>query len=205
MWHIPMGRFGPIPCCPESLLQFFCNHHGSMLTTRAANSYGEIALALVNIVGQQKRQHIGNFVQKFPGLGKLTDVLRHLGMLSSQRAELRDKVGVRKKPNIKDEIRIARDPVLEAETGDRNSEIAVVLTYSTRELGIDVRPKFMHIESRRIEKDIRNISNRIEPATFGAYGRGDRLSAAKRVRAARLRKPPDQGVVRRFKKDNSGR
>ena len=68
-------------------------------------------------------------------------------MLSSQRAKLRTKkLGVRQKPNVKDQIRIARGPVLEAELVNRNSEVAVVLTHSMRVLPIDVRTEFMHIE-----------------------------------------------------------
>ena len=41
-------------------------------------------------------------------------------------------MGVRKKPNVKDQVCITWDPVFEAETGDRNGEIAVVLPDAAR-------------------------------------------------------------------------
>ena len=112
---------------------------------------------------------------------------------------------VGKKPNIKDQVRIAWNTVFEAEAGYRNGEIAVVLADATRELSIDMRTEFMHIETRCIEKYVRDVANRIEPSPLSAYGCGDRLSTAERVRATRLRKSPDQRFIRSFQKDNSGR
>jgi len=175
------------------------------LASRATDSNREIALTLVDIVGQQKRQHVGDFVQKFLCLRELTDIFRHLGMLSSQFAKFGDEVRVGKKPNVEDQVCIAWDAVFESKTSDGNREVAIVFTYATRELCVDVRAEFMDIETRRIEKDIRDISNRIEPSALSAYRCGDRLSATKRMRSARLREPPNQCVVRSFKEDNPGR
>src|SRR4051794_15266228 len=89
-----------------------------MLSAGTTERDSQIALSLAYVMWKQVNQQIGNPGHKFRSLRKGPDILCHCGVLSSEVLESRNVVGIRQKPDIKNEVAVRRHSVAETETGD---------------------------------------------------------------------------------------
>src|SRR5580704_3149643 len=62
--HVPMRRLHPIARRRQPLLHLFGNEYRPMLPARTSKRHRQIALALLDVVRQQKLQHIHRLIQK---------------------------------------------------------------------------------------------------------------------------------------------
>ncbi len=165
-----MSRWVALTRCPfdgETLLHLFRDEDGAMLAAGAAEGYGEIALALVDVVREQELEHVRCFVEELLCLGELTNILRDLGVAAGELAELGDEVRVGEEAHVEDEVRVCRDAVLEAEAGGGDGE-APGASFAL-ELRVDVGAEFMNIEAGGVQDDVGDVADGVEALAFSAY------------------------------------
>src|SRR5579872_1167099 len=94
-----------------------------MLPAGAAETYCEIAFALVNVMGQKVNEQIGNAADEFLGLRKGTNVFSNAGIASGERTKFGNKVRIGQEADVEDEVRFFGNSVAiaEAHAGDQNS------------------------------------------------------------------------------------
>ena len=102
------------------LAYLFRDHYRTMLTTGAAEANRQIALAFVDVVGQQVNQQFGDALYEFFGLGKRANVFGHPRMPSGERAELGHKMWIGQEADVEDQICVLGDTVAKAEAYARN-------------------------------------------------------------------------------------
>src|SRR5580704_14060154 len=110
--HIAMRGLHAIALFLESLADFLRNHHRSVLAAGTAEGDRQVALALVDVVRQKKKQHAGNAIQEFARLGKFLKIRNQFRMLAGKRPKLRQEMRIRQEAHIKDQISFQRNPVL---------------------------------------------------------------------------------------------
>src|SRR6202049_2115097 len=110
----------PVSRLPEVLAYLFRDHYRAMLTTRAAEADRQIALAFVDVVGQQVNQQFGDALDEFLGLRKRANVFGHARMPSGERAELGHKMRIGEEADVEDQICVLGDTVAKAEAYARN-------------------------------------------------------------------------------------
>src|SRR6185437_16855771 len=150
----------------------------------------------LDIVRQKKFQHVCRLIEKLRGLGKLPDILCYLRVLPGQFAELRYKMRVRQKPNVEHEVCLRRNAVLETKTGRGDRQVLIALL--PLELRVDMGSKFMNVELRRIEHDVRHIANRVQSLPLGADRLDHGIRTPHRMRPPRLGKTSDQSILARL-------
>ena len=67
---IPVYDFHFVSCAAQPLADIFGNHHRAVLTPGTTETDGEVALALMNVVGQQVDQQVGDAADELLGLRK---------------------------------------------------------------------------------------------------------------------------------------
>src|SRR5208282_6829283 len=72
---VPVHNFDFVACFQQSLADIFGNHHRAMLSARASEADGQVALALANVVRQQVDQQFRDAVDELLRLWKRPDVL----------------------------------------------------------------------------------------------------------------------------------
>jgi hypothetical protein len=122
-------------------------------------------------------------------------------MFSRQLAKLRHKMWVRQKPHIEYQIGLRRHPIFEPEAIGRDHQALIALV--AFELRVDVRAKIVHIELRRIQHDIGDIPNRIQPLALCADRFHHRIASSHRMRPPRLREAPNQRLFVCLQKDHA--
>jgi hypothetical protein len=105
---------------PEVLAYLFRDHYRAMLTTGAAEANRQIALAFVDVVGQQVNQQFGDALYEFFALRKRANVFGHARMPPGERAELGHKMWIGQEADVEDQVCILGDTVAKAEAYARN-------------------------------------------------------------------------------------
>src|SRR5580704_2406079 len=152
---------------------------------------------------QQEEEELGDAVQKFRCLGKVSDVFRHLGMTPGQVAELRHKMRVGQEPDIEDQISLERHPVLVAETDGRDQQVLVRI--AALELLQNVSAQLMHVVARCINADVGQIADGIEKLSLRMNRAYHRLRAAQRMGTPGFGKATHQRRVGGVEKNNRSR
>src|SRR5262249_31914660 len=93
-------------------------HHGTMLSARATNGNRQITLPLWNVRRNEIRKQSFEPPQKLTRLRKRIDVPLHLLVLPGELPKLRNKMRVRQKPHVKNQIRVRRNSKFVPETHD---------------------------------------------------------------------------------------
>src|ERR1700735_679703 len=147
----------------------------------------QIALSFLNVVWNQVKQQAFDASQELAGLRKRTNVARDPRILSTERAQSRNKVRVRKKAYVEYQIRIGWNSVAESETHNRDEQRppSRVLKAVNYEL-----PQFMHVEFRGVDYSARKPPNRRHPPALFAYSFGNGSVTPQRMRSPRLAKTP---------------
>src|SRR5438128_1174729 len=116
-----------------------------MAPAGAAKSNGQVALALPHVVRQQINQQLSDALQKFLGLRKRTNVLRHLGMASGVRPQSRNEVGIGQKAHVENQVSILRHALLVAKADARDKNIFVVANIMAKAVN-RMRAQLMDVE-----------------------------------------------------------
>src|ERR1019366_9154995 len=98
--HVAVRRGYAVALGLQPLLHLFRDKHRPVLSAGASERHRQVALPFLNVMRQQKLQHVRHLVQKLLRLGKLEDVLRHFGIPPGQFAERRHKVRVGQKAHV---------------------------------------------------------------------------------------------------------
>src|SRR5258708_37310980 len=139
-----MRDFYPVAGFLQTLGDVFGDHDGAVLAPGTAERDCQITFSFMNVVWQKVNQEIRDALNKFKRLRERTDVLCDFGIASSERAELRDKMGVGQKAYVKDQVGILGHamPESEADAGNQNISAFFLLL---QELD-DVRTQLVDIE-----------------------------------------------------------
>src|SRR5438094_1043234 len=101
----------------QILPDLFGDHHGSVLSARAADRNREIAFSLANVMGKQVNQKVVDAIEEFPGLGERPDISRDGGILSVEVFVFGNVIRIRQKTDVEYQIALRRQPVAKAEAG----------------------------------------------------------------------------------------
>src|ERR1019366_10156561 len=97
------------------------DHHRAVLSTGAAEADGQVAFALMNVVGQQVDQQVGNAADELLGLRERSYIFGDLRIASGERPGLRYAMRIGEKAHIEHQVGIVGHSVFEteADTGDK--------------------------------------------------------------------------------------
>src|ERR1035438_1380245 len=198
-----MSDFDDVAVPGQATRNLFGNHDRAMLTAGAPKSHGQIALPFVDVVRQQKKQHIRNPVEELARLRKADDVVLDLWIFAGKVAEFRNKVRVGKKAHIENQIGLKRHALLVAEA-DRGNEqtLAVVLAHK---LVLDISAEFVDIELCRIDDDVGDVADGLQQTPLFLQSFRYAFFAAEGVRPARFGVARKQRSLRGFQKQHGGR
>src|SRR5262249_26788993 len=107
----------------EASLQGLRHHDGAMPAAGAADSYGQIALALPLKPGQQISQHITKPSNRVFHLGFGRQVFYYLGVAAGQGPKLGHEMRIRQETHVKKHVYLSRQSVAEAERQDVDAHI----------------------------------------------------------------------------------
>src|SRR5690242_5415694 len=103
-----MSDLNPVSRPGQPLFDFFRYQNGAMLASGTAKCNGQVTLSLTHIMREQVNQQLRNAMNEFLRLRKGADVLGYARVSPGKWPELRDKMRVGKKANVKDEVGIFR-------------------------------------------------------------------------------------------------
>src|SRR5260370_29058959 len=127
-----------------------------MLSAGAAESDGEVALALAEVVRDKVGEAAFDAAQELTGLREGPDVLTHFRILAVVRPQPRNKMRVGQKTHIKDQVRIRRHAIAVAKADHGYQQWAHVRILKAR--GNEVA-KFVHFELLGIDDYIGHFAN----------------------------------------------
>ena len=61
--HVAVGDFDAVAFVGEASFDFFCDEDAAVLAAGAAEGDGEVALALVDVMGQEEEEQLSGFVE----------------------------------------------------------------------------------------------------------------------------------------------
>ena len=93
----------------------------------AADGNDKLILPFLDVIGDQKRDHILQLLLEFHRLRIGHDKILHRLVISGLPLQFINIIRIRKEAHVKNQIRIRRNPVLEAEGRDRNHQRIVFL------------------------------------------------------------------------------
>src|SRR5580658_68067 len=99
-----------------------------MLAPGAPKGHRQVALSLLDIVGQQEEQQLGDPVKKLSRLGEFADVFCHFGMTPGQVPELWHEMRIGQEPNVENQVRLQGYPVLVTKADRGNQQVLVRTT-----------------------------------------------------------------------------
>src|SRR6266568_4225395 len=136
-----------------------------MLPPRAAESDGQIALALANVMRNEIGKKAFDPAQEFTRLRKRTNVLADLRVRAIALTQSRNEMRVGKKAHVKDEVRIRRNAIAIAETDHRHEQRACfgILETSGNEV-----PKLVHVELCGIDNHVGKLADGLHQRAFVA-------------------------------------
>ena len=191
-----MARLDAIAAVFEALLHLLSDGYAAVLAAGAAEGYGEIAFAFLDVVREEEFEHFGCFGEELLGLRKAHDVAGDFLIFACQLAELGDEVWVREEAHIEDEISVGGHTVFEAEAGCGDSEIALTCCAAALfKLRVDVGAQLMHVEFCGFERDICDVADGVEAFAFCADGIDHCFFTAEGMRSAGFAEAPDEGIV----------
>src|SRR5215467_13608585 len=97
LWAVTVDNFHTVSSSAKLLTNLLRNHHGAVLAARTTKSDRQVAFAFMNVVRKQIHQKIGDAGDKLLSLRERAYVFRDARVASGQRAELGDKMWIRKK------------------------------------------------------------------------------------------------------------
>src|SRR5215467_3277345 len=131
VWHllraVPMYDLHFVSCLAQPVADVLRDHHRTMLTSRTPERDRQVALSFMDVVRQQIDQQLRNARDEFLRLRKRSYIARHLGIASRKRPELRDKMRIGKKANVKYQVGVFGHSMLESETYARHQDVLVGL------------------------------------------------------------------------------
>src|SRR5665213_1509219 len=186
-----------IPGAGKVLADLVGDRHRAMMSACAAESDGQIALALVDVMGQQVSQQFRDAGDEFGGLRKGTDVTRDSRILARQLFEFGDVVRVGQKTNVKNQVAVGWHSVAESEARNVNENTGFVAVAG--EFLFDEVAEFMDIEPGSLDDKVGKRAHGGEQGALLLDALADRLFAgAQGMRPARFAEPPHDGFVGGF-------
>src|SRR5215472_3540530 len=149
---VAVQHLHPISRFLQPLGHIFGDHYRPVLAAGAAESNGQIAFALVNVMRQEVNKQIRDALDELGSLRKRADVFCDLGMPARERAKFRHEMRVGEKTNIKDQIGIIGNALLESEA-DAGNQNVFALFFFLKEL-INMSAQLVHIELRGINHQV---------------------------------------------------
>src|ERR1700674_931520 len=186
----------PVSRLPEVLAYVFRDHHRAMLTTSAAEANRQIALAFVDVVGQQVHQQFGDALYEFFGLRKRADVFGHARMPSGEPAELGHKMWIGQEADVEAQMRVLGNTVAKAEAHARNQN-PFLGGFLPETLG-DVGAEFVDIKFGSVDHEVGQRADVAEMTAFGAEGRLHGSIGTERMGTASFAEAADQYGVGGF-------
>ena len=163
-----MNNLDAVSGAAKMLADIFSDHDGTVLTSCATEGDGQVALAFVNVMGQQVDQQIGDAGNKLLRLREGADIFRDTRVASGERAEFRNKVWIGQKANIEDQIGIFRNTVAESEAyaGHEDALLGRLLLKSL----VDMGAQFVNVEFGRIDDKISHTADHAEMTALRLQG-----------------------------------
>src|ERR1700754_4430190 len=107
-----MQRLNSVSCGCQPLFHLLGDEHRAMLAAGASKSDGEIAFTFLDVVRQEILHQICCPIEKLGRFRKITNVFCDFWNFYRQLQEFRDEVGIGKKSEIEDKIRLGRNSIL---------------------------------------------------------------------------------------------
>ena len=167
----------------------FGEHHGTVPSACAAERDRQVAFPFPDIVRNQKIKQAFDAAQKFARLRERPDVARHALVLAGKTPQLRNKMGIRQKAHIENQVGVHRHAVAIAETHERNQQRLLPARAETLR---DELAEFVNIESRCINHEVRDFPDGRHQLAFLAKADAHGLVMAERMRPTRFTKPAQQ-------------
>ena len=123
---IAMGDGNIAPVLGENLAQSLGYDYAAVAAAGAADTYYELGLALVHIVGYKGSYHIVELIEKFKRLGKIHNIIAHGGLEPAVGLEIFDIKGIGQKAHVKHEVGVGGNTVLKTEGAALDSEVALL-------------------------------------------------------------------------------
>src|SRR5687767_10945578 len=92
----------------QSSSQSVCDHNGTMTPAGATDANRHVRLTFALVLWQQIVKQIAEAVQRFLDLRLRSQVFYDALIVSGERFEVRDEVGIGQMPHIKQQLQIAR-------------------------------------------------------------------------------------------------
>ena len=124
----------------------------------AAHADCEAELALLNVQRHKKAQQVFHLFHEGAGLDAVKNILGHRPVKAGEGTQLLQIVGVRQKAHVEDQIRVQRQPVLEAESLHRDLQ---------RALGTGGRDKVKELALKLAEGEVGAVDDEIRPLADG--------------------------------------
>jgi rubrerythrin len=188
---------------PEVLAYLFRDHDRAMLSTRAAEANRQIALAFVDVVGQQVNQQFGDTLYEFFGLRKGANVFGHARMPSGERTELGHKMWIGQEADVEDQICVLGDTVAKAEAYARHQN--TFLCGFLPETLSDVCAEFVNIKFGSVDHEVGQGADVAQMTAFSSEGRLHGSIGTERMGTASFTEAADQYGVGGFQINHLGR
>ena len=161
---VAVHDFHTVSGVTKMLADFLSDHHGAMLSARAAEGDRQVALPFVNVVRQQVDEQVGDARDELASLREGANVLGDVRVASCKRTELGDEVRVGQKSDVEDEVGVLGHALTksEAHAGDQDAFFRGLFLES---LG-DVGAKLVNIELGSVDDEIGDGADRCEVAAF---------------------------------------
>ena len=181
--------------------------HRAMPPPGAANSDGQVALALAFEARNRKLQQVGDLGQQLLRLGLAQDEVTNAGVGSWDRLQLGNEEGIVQKPHVEDQVGVHRRPVFEPERD--KARVHPRCPSGTGPEDVEDRAaEIVHAEAGGVEDARGARAQRRQPLALESdarehVGRGVGLRRSReRVRAPRAGEAAEQGGVRRVQEQN---
>src|SRR5215218_7716894 len=173
--------------CPRQMLGY---HDRAMPAAGAADSDGQVRLALLLVGRQQVVEQRGEAVVEVADPVRVLDVVDHVRVEPGLLAQVRLVVGIRQEAHVEGEVRVARRAVLEAEghEGDRELAGPAMRQHLVRHHA----PQAHGREVARVDGDVGALLQRRQQRALAGDRRLDRPPVGQRVAPARLLEAVDQ-------------
>jgi len=200
---VSVDDFDSVSGATQVFAHIFGNHDGAMLSARTAEGDRQVALALVDVMGKEVDEQVGDTRDEFAGLGKRSDVLGDTGMSTGEGPEFGDEVGIGQEADIEYEIGVLGHSLAEAEAdaGDQDALFGRLFV----EAFVDVGPQLVDIELGGVDDEVGETADCAEVTALGLergfYGR----VGTQRMRPAGFAETAQKNGVGGFQENDLGR
>src|SRR5205809_267559 len=116
---IAMGHARRAAAFGQASCESFRGGDGAVLSSRAADRDGQVALPLPVVAGQEESHELVEAADELPVLLEVLEEAHNLGIATGLRLERLDEKGILDETNVHHDVRLHRDPVLVPEGDDR--------------------------------------------------------------------------------------